>query len=218
MTTYTLTPASTSPWTVPAGVLQVQVECWGSGGGGGPNTGHGGGGGAYAKKNVYAVTPGANINFTCPAGAIYNTAGADCWFASTSVVLAKGGGKGEVFSGTGLGGAATSCVGDVKFSGGNSGTTDVDIDVSSTGGGSSAGTGAAGNNALSETSSPGATAPTGGGNGGNGGVSATAGAVPGGGGGGDAAHPSTAPSGGNAQIIITDTTAVLSGPVSAGWW
>ena len=217
MTTWTLTPASVSPWTVPAGVTAIQVECWASGGGGSGAFGSGGGGGAYARKNSYAVTPGTTINFTCPSGGASNSDGSDCWFASTSVVLAKAGKAGQS-PGTGLGGSATSCVGDAVFSGGNSGTTNG---AQKTGGGSSAGTGAAGNNALSNTQSVGATAPSGGGNGGDGGDSgsSTAGAVPGGGGGGDSRNHGAASPGGAAKIIITDVTPVgTGGAFASGWW
>jgi len=71
------------------------------------NAGDGGGGGAYASKTIvlpaqsYAVVVGA--------------ASGDSYFINTGTVLAKGGG-------VTAGGNSASCVGDVKYSGGNGGT------------------------------------------------------------------------------------------------
>jgi autotransporter-associated beta strand protein len=68
-------------WVCPAGVTNLQVECWGGGGGGGSSLvdtnaggsanagGGGGGGGAYAKLNNVPVTPGNSYNITIPAAA-----------------------------------------------------------------------------------------------------------------------------------------------------
>jgi hypothetical protein len=49
-----VTLTSGTSWTVPAGVTNISIECWGAGGGGGNRTflngqGGGGGGGTYAK-------------------------------------------------------------------------------------------------------------------------------------------------------------------------
>jgi hypothetical protein len=57
----------TQPWTVPAGVTTILVECWGGGGGGGGATGGGGGGYITAKINVVA---GSVANLTTGAGGV----------------------------------------------------------------------------------------------------------------------------------------------------
>jgi hypothetical protein len=67
--------AGTYLWLCPAGVTNVQAECWGGGGSGGgaASTGGvkkagGGGGGAYAIKTNLSVTPGKVYTITVPAG------------------------------------------------------------------------------------------------------------------------------------------------------
>lgn len=56
------TAATGTEWTVPTGVTQIRVQCWGAGGGGdGGQTysgGSGGGGGEYAEEPHFSVTPG----------------------------------------------------------------------------------------------------------------------------------------------------------------
>src|SRR5580693_8147321 len=75
MTTVTLTSSSTSPWTCPAGVTSVEVQCWGeggdgaSGGGGTPHHGGGGGGGGeFAQELTVGVTPTNGYTFTIGSG------------------------------------------------------------------------------------------------------------------------------------------------------
>lgn len=211
-TTDTITASGT--WTVPANVLSVDVECWGSGGGGGYGTGsfggNGGGGGAYAKQTGISVTPGNNETVVVGAGGLKktsgdqnNTNGADTYFRNTSTVLAKGW---DTFNGA----PAASCVGSTKFSGGNGGV--VISKAGGAGGGSSAGTAANGNpgsNPSGALGANGGTAPSGGGSGGRGAGSASAslaGSIPGGGGGGaHGANANIGSDGAHGQMKITYT-------------
>lgn len=76
--TVSQTFTSSGTFTVPAGVTEITVECWGGGGGGGGsnnnnNGGSGGGGGGYASRTFTGLTPGSPINFIVGAG---GTAGA----------------------------------------------------------------------------------------------------------------------------------------------
>lgn len=96
-----------------------KIECVGAGARGGC---------AYARKNNLALTPGANIVYQI--GKASSTQGVtDTWFDTTATVKAAGaiGNNGAL---------ATSCIGDVAYSGGN-GTS---------GGSTAAGGGAAGPN------------------------------------------------------------------------
>lgn len=156
--------AATGTWTVPAGVTQLTVECWGGGGGGGHSnigsfTGRacaGGGGGAYAKKTIQ-VTPGQIMNFNVGRGGSggntsTNKDGGDTWFSGTSIVLAKGG-KGTPTNSVlaSLGGDALASVGDVVFDGGNGGPGSEGGDTKDAGGGG----GAAGTTAKGMNGGPG---------------------------------------------------------------
>ena len=203
-TTDTYSTAGSFTWTAPANVTSVQAECWGGGGGGSRD---GGGGGAYSKKTI-SVTPGNNYTVrVAAAGVALTSGGGDSWFSTSSTVLAKGGELGNDGETTnGLGGAAASGIGDVKYSGGNGALID-----NAGGGGSSAGTAAAG---TSTTTGAGAIAPTGGGDGGSGSVSgtATAGTSPGGGGGGTILG--TAANGAVGKVVLT-YTAGSPAPVAA---
>ena len=169
--TLTETFSTNSTFTVPAGVYQITVEAWaGGGGGGGRSTSGsggagGGGGGAYARGTIN-VTPGEIYNVTVGGGGpggsggnVAGNAGADSYFYKTggaNLTLAKGGGGGAgVASGTGgAGGSNTSCIGDVKYSGGNgaAGTTSA-----SGGGGGGAGNTTAGGAASGTTHGNGGT-------------------------------------------------------------
>ena len=136
--TQVVTLTSGSSWTVPSGVYNLTVECWGAGGGGGGSNSAGqpaggGGGGAYAKKNTFLVSPGSIIEYQIgtggPGGGGNNngTDGTSTWFSSPSVVLAAGGQGGrhpnQTPSGNGgSGGLAVNSVGDMRFSGGNGGS------------------------------------------------------------------------------------------------
>lgn len=224
--------SSSGTWTCPPGVTSITVEAWGAGGGGTIGaadkgyTGGGGGGGAYAKLNTVTVTPGRSYNFTVGGPTSYNTDG-----ASTTgdfdgrIIKAVGGSKGGTVgynSPGGLGGDKLFCIGDVKFSGGNGGTSkgiaDNGGDGAGGGGGSGAGStanGATGNSAVNTTfGGIGGTATNyNGGAGGNGGNTRNAGQAAstsryggGGGGSGDlngAEYVTRAGGGQNGAIIIT---------------
>src|SRR5262245_26265936 len=63
-------------WTVPAGVTQADVACWGGGGGGGDgnNTGGGGGGGgAFASSTVSSLVAGTAYTIFIGAGGATTT-------------------------------------------------------------------------------------------------------------------------------------------------
>lgn len=123
------------------------MECWAGGGSGavGSNAASGGGGGAYSRLNSLAVTAGTSYTVTVGAGGVglstsgNGNAGGDSWFSSTGTVLAKGGtgGNAGASATSAAGGAAGSGVGDIKYSGGASGTAGA-------GGGASGGGGGAG--------------------------------------------------------------------------
>lgn len=224
------TPSGSNTWIVPNGVTEVIVETWGGGGRGGSrtsgsNTYGGGGGGAYSRS-IISVTPGQSYTYVIGAGSSNTTAGGSSRFYLTSapgtdLVRAVGGNSVPNNTSTGAtGGAASSGVGEVRYSGGrgaNGGTNGG-------GGGSSAGTNQDGNYTSSTTNSSGATAPEGGGNGGNGrtgssgnGNSATE--VGGGGGGARRDSNGGSPVGGsgaNGQVKLTYTPSagIVSGPSS----
>jgi subtilisin-like proprotein convertase family protein len=182
-----VTYTANGSYTVPAGVTQITVECWGGGGRGGTRQGSngaaaGGGGGAYARS-VLTVTPGQVFTVTVGAGSNNGgTPGGDSWFGTASTVMAKGGGSVANNITTGAsGGSAASSVGTITYSGGNGSNSNL----SGGGGGSSAGIAANGANGAVPA---GGTAPAGGGNGGNGRSTTQGdgqdGSAPGGGGGG----------------------------------
>ena len=193
-------------FTVPAGVTQVTVECWGGGGRGGSRSsngrGGGGGGGGYARSLV-TVSPG-NYTVTIGAGSSSNTQpGGDSWFGTASTIMAKGGATVGNNNSTGAsGGTAAASIGTVKFSGGDGADAPL---TSGGGGGSSAGTALAG---VTATNINGATAPTGGGNGGagrDGNGDGFDGITPGGGGGGAERSSGTRDggNGGGGQVIVS---------------
>ncbi|MEZ4791072.1 MAG: PKD domain-containing protein [Flavobacteriales bacterium] len=220
----TQTFTSSGTFTVPAGVTQVTVECWGGGGRGGTLTsaaaarGGGGGGGAYSRS-VLTVTPGSNHTVTVGAGSTSTSAGGDSWFGSAATVLAKGGNSCANNSSTGAtGGTAAASIGTVKFSGGTGANAPGSTGG---GGGSSAGTAANGANGAGQS---GGTAPAGGGDGGNGAngfvAAGNAGSAPGGGGGGaerGCCITANGGSGANGQVLVTYTpcaTPVISATTS----
>ncbi|MBP2284310.1 hypothetical protein H4V97_002628 [Flavobacterium sp. CG_23.5] len=149
-------------WTCPVGVTSITVEAWGAGAGGSLGgatkglTGGGGGGGAYARLSTVTVVPGTPYNFTVGGASttFYATAG-----TSTSGnfggrdILAVGGNVGEggkTVSTGGKGGLASACFGDIKFSGGDGGTSKGDSNSSGSGagGGGGGGAGSLGNGAT----------------------------------------------------------------------
>lgn len=143
--------AVSGTFTVPAGVTQITVECWGAGGGGSSinannRRGGGGGGGAYARS-VLNVSPDQVFNVNVGTGGMQNTSGGSTSFGN--LVVAEGGQAGQNNnSGGGSGGQASASTGQVRYSGGNGGGGGT---VSSGGGGGAAGSGGNGGNATGAT-------------------------------------------------------------------
>jgi hypothetical protein len=221
MTTVTLTPASTSPWTAPAGVTSVQVQCWGEGGGGGSSqhgshSGGGGGGGEFAQETAVGVTGGSNYVFSIGAG---GTGTASIFTGDTQSVTAHAGQDVAGQSG-GTGGTGSSNA--VHFNGGAGASGSGGSSVAGGGGGGSAGSGGAGGAGSGATGGT-AGSPDGatGAAGGTSLASGSNGSSPGSGGGGGGSGGSVNHIGGNGgpgQIILTYTastthsgTATLSG-------
>ena len=79
-----LTSASTSPWTIPAGVTSLTLEMQGCGGKGAAGTsavpGGSGGSGCYGRVTITGLTPGNTIAFSVPAAGSQ----AATWFSSSS--------------------------------------------------------------------------------------------------------------------------------------
>lgn len=123
---------SGTSWTVPAdwNSADNKVECIGAGFRGGST---GGGGGAYAKKSNVSFAAGSSIGYQIGAASI-DTPTAQTWFGSTSTVMAVG-------SLSDRGGAASLCVGDIAYSGGDG------FGGTSGGGGGAAGPNGNGNSA-----------------------------------------------------------------------
>lgn len=114
---------SDTTFTPGPGVFLVAIACRGSGGGGqtggGPGYGNeGGGAGAYARKRGIAVIPGNSYLVRQALGT--GGDGDDSLFITGAVVKAVGGHI-AAFGARGLGGLASACVGDVVWSGGDSG-------------------------------------------------------------------------------------------------
>jgi hypothetical protein len=138
-------------FTVPAGVTQVTVECWGAGGGGGSRSnngrGGGGGGGAYSSS-VVAVTPGNIYNVVVGSGGNPNTAGGNSTFNSTTVVAAGGGGGTQNNTAAGAGGTIANSIGAILYAGGNGATGGSTLSGGGGGGAGSSGTGGAASGAT----------------------------------------------------------------------
>jgi len=225
----TVTFTTNGNFTVPAGVTDLTVECWGGGGGGGRSTTDnagrgGGGGGAYARSSL-AVTPGQIIPYTVGVGgsggnvtAAVNTGG-NTIFGANLILAVGGGGVANNVNTAGLGGLAASCIGDIVFNGGNG--------VVGSGGNSGAGGGGAGStqvggNGAAQTGGSGGA--VGGGTGGNGRTNAGAGfagnTFGGGGGGGRKGGLFSATQNGGAgatgAVRITYTLPSCSGTPNAG--
>jgi hypothetical protein len=161
------TYTSSDLFTVPVGITQITVECWGGGGGGGAsqqgnNLGksRGGGGGAYARS-VLMVQPGVIYNVVVGTGGqgginVADGSNGNPSLFGDNLVRAEGGTGGTTsLSGSGgIGGTTSNSIGDIKFSGGNA----------SSGGGGGAGSNGAGGNASGDTGGTGTS--NGGGNGG----------------------------------------------------
>ncbi|WP_099709920.1 T9SS sorting signal type C domain-containing protein [Flavobacterium sp. 9] len=112
---------SSGSYTIPAGVTNIQVECWGAGGGGGgasnnPSAGGGGAGGSYVKNASFTVTPNSTYTINVGTGGTVSTTatggtGGSSWFGSATTILAVGGRGGVVGNNTtnnGTGGTAVS--------------------------------------------------------------------------------------------------------------
>ncbi|HOT89646.1 MAG TPA: hypothetical protein PL028_08915, partial [Bacteroidales bacterium] len=87
-TSQSYTSSGEFPWTCPAGITKVDVECWGGGGAGAGNKtksdgGGGGGGGAYSKSEI-TVVPGTTYTVNVGSGGTRGTGngsnGEDSWF------------------------------------------------------------------------------------------------------------------------------------------
>lgn len=218
MTTVTLTTASVSPWTCPANVISVQVECWGGGGKGGgisASTGAagGGGGGAYAKLNAFATIPGNTYAFVVGTGSTSaGAAGVASQWINTTTLNANGGFSVAPNAATGVPGGQAGTTGNVANTGGTGGTGSG---TNAGGGGEAAGAAGAGNNAVG---SVGGTGQPDGGDGGAGRTGTTGGGTvgsgPGGGGGGamrTTSGTSLSGNGADGQIILTFTANAIAG-------
>jgi hypothetical protein len=89
-------------WTVPGGVTQAAVKCWGAGGGGGNN--YAGGSGGYAFS-VLAVSPGETLVIRVGQGGRYNSTiqalpGGGTSTSAVNTLAGNGGGYSGAFRGT----------------------------------------------------------------------------------------------------------------------
>jgi hypothetical protein len=205
-----VTYTSNGTFTVPTGVTQITVECWGAGGGGagsGTNnaTHRGGGGGAYAAS-VLSVIPGSTFTVIVGTGGVGGVAangtggtGSPSTFGVGPLVRAAGGSGGLAISAGagGAGGTVAGSIGDTRYRGGNA----------VAGGGGGAGSTGQGGDADGNNGGLGTALY-----GGNGGTAPTGGApgVPGliyggGGSGGRRSGPTHQPggAGANGQVIVT---------------
>ena len=212
----------TSPWTVPAGVTSVKVECWGGGGGGGGSNnttstryGGGGGGGGYSVA-TYTVSAGETYTITIgSAGSAASNAdggaGGTTTFTGTAGTLtAGGGGGGKRYQGTPQAGGGSAGVGNT-YNGG-AGGTGTSNGAGGGGGAGNNGNGTAGANATTGAGGTGNpnSAPYRGGNGGafrSGNGDGNVGVAPGGGGGGGRSLLGNRPGGAGApgQVVLTYT-------------
>ena len=141
--------ASTANYTVPAGITQLFVECWGGGGAGKgfPNatatkTGAGGAGGGYSAS-LLNVTPGQIFPYSCGGGGVGNigggVAGGDTSW-NGGQVLAKGGAGAPVVDFDHANpGLASAGFGDIKYNGGGGGSQGTVLNASTGSGGSAGG-------------------------------------------------------------------------------
>lgn len=230
-------------FSVPCGVSSITVECWGAGGGGGGASGGtgstgqagGGGGGAYASK-VVSVVAGENYNVTVGVGGNGGATGANSGSVGTSssfgssIVVATGGtgGGGAPVTTAGFAGSGadtSSCIGDVKYPGGNGAAGKNTVAKNSGGGGGAAGS--SNNGGAASLATGGLGGVSGGGNGANGTTSAAGdGVTPSGyGGGGSGAYSSTSgskPGGkganGFVKISYTYSSTLKYKSIASGDW
>ena len=211
---------STTTWTAPAGVYEVDAEVWGGGGSGTCATfrASGGGGGGYAKKRTISVTPGNSYTVHVGSGGarqdskdVAGNAGGDSWFLDVSTVYATGGGAGQVSNSTASGGSAgNGTIGDFLFSGGSGGTRTTNGGTGGGGGAGDNGNGTSVGTNVTSGGSGGAGIITTGGNGGNYASNPTPGGSPGGGGGPTNSGSSSGAAGGGGLIILTYGTSHIS--------
>lgn len=107
----TFTTLGAQDWTVPAGVTEVLVECWGGGGGGGGGYGFlgtnrgggGGGGGGHIAAMIIGLTPGTFMPSAVTvggggagggAGADGSTGGVSTFSGASRILTGDGGGGG----------------------------------------------------------------------------------------------------------------------------
>lgn len=222
-------------WTVPANCTSITIEA--IGGGGYSDTSAypsgGSGGGAYAKDNAITVTGGQTVYYSLGKGvdSWVNVSSNSTPASSTLGVLAKAGASGSPI-GSSSGGLSSGSIGDVKYSGGSSGSTGS---YGITGGGGAAGPNGAGgssgacaldsgagggangggSSANCSTSLVGGTGPTGTAGGSAGTNSSYAGDGANGSGGG-ASYGSTYDSGGNGSTYTVTSWGSGYGPGSGG--
>ena len=171
MPTDTFVAPGANNWTCPARVFSITVEGWGGGGKGGNGDtsandygGWGGGGGAYALKYNVAVVPGVVYVATVGGQAAlskFTVGGVDVCIAASGVTATND-------SSGGAGGPVSSCVGDIKYKGGD-GAVGVWPNTGG-GGGGGAGSGGAGGNAGGAQNKTGGTGTANGGGAGGTGV------------------------------------------------
>ncbi|WP_310560128.1 choice-of-anchor D domain-containing protein [Flavobacterium sp.] len=219
----TYNTAGTYTFTVPTGIISIDIEVWGAGGAGGGATannsaGGGGAGGGYVKKVAMSVTPGSTYTVTVGAGgtggATNGGTGNASWFGSAATIFAIGGNGGNLgnTSNTSANGASASSSGNIGFTapfsyyGGAGGKGTSGTPSSSGAGGSSAGRNANGNAPIGIN---GGVAPTGGGNGAVGSTingNGANGLTPGGGGAGAVRSSTKNKSGGfgaSGQVVVS---------------
>lgn len=207
------TITSSGTYTVPPSVSQITVRAWGAGGGGGPasTTGKGGGGGGAYASRTFNITPGT-YSVTIGTGGAPGVAGGLTQFATGSQVRAIGGNAATNQNG-GTGGPLTSCIGAVRFSGGNGGNghNTGNNNRGGGGGGGSAFENLNGNNGTNGGMNAAGIGGSGSGNGGNGGMPAANGQngfIPGGGGGGGGRTGSSG-TGAGGQMIISHSFPII---------
>lgn len=210
-------------FTVPAGVLSINVECVGAGGAGGRVTSSnifdkdaagGGGGGAYAA-GIVAVTENTSYQVTVGIGGKNDGTSVDggsSFFHDGSSVKAVGGktcsGNDEVLGAEG--GKAVNSNGSIRFNGGNGGEG---VEDDADGGGGGGGAGSLGNGLNGSTVNGGGNKANYGGFGGNGGPDGATGSTGGnygGGGGGSSANGGSNRDGGQGApgIVVIHWSAI----------
>jgi len=213
-----VTLTSSAYYTIPPGVTQLAIQCWGGGAGGsnGPTGiptygGGGGGGGGYGSATV-PVTPGKAYLFTVGAGGAASSNGGFTRFIDDNLTQVYGNGGIRVLNSTTGGNGGTGGYnggGGIGYSGGNGGSA---VGLGGGGGGEGACTDSNGENGDDSVGTSGALGGslTGcvGGNGGRGGnypngSGVGGGSITGGGGGGSGGGIDLPGTGARGEMIIT---------------